>query len=154
MSREAIDHPEERFTLRITTELHIVDDRPSVKRNIIRQCPHLMDNRQQFLEVPHGTLRGVIFSLTPSKGEPHAPAHAPRGRNTGLVPVRRSPSASSVPLSQSDRADAESLKELTATGDVYVYSYEPLPDVIDTSDVVKAISSGSPISDASISSND
>lgn len=54
MSREAIDHPEERFTLRITTELHIADDRTSVKRNIIRQRPHPTDNRQQFLEIPHG----------------------------------------------------------------------------------------------------
>lgn len=32
--------------MRITTELHIADDRTSVKRNIIRQRPHPTDNRQ------------------------------------------------------------------------------------------------------------
>ena len=105
-----------------------------------------------------GTVRcpkWVTYSLTnPGKVNPYRSSTGNPEEGQPASPSPASASASSVPLSQSDRADAESLKELTTTGDVYVYSYEPLPDVIDTSDVVKAVSSGSPISDVSISSND
>ena len=104
-----------------------------------------------------GTVRcpkWVTYSLTnPGKVNPYRSSTGNPEEGQPASPSPASASASSVPLSQSDRADAESLKELTTTGDDYVYSYEPLTDVIDTSDVFKAVSSGSPISDVSISSS-
>lgn len=90
----------------------------------------------------------VTYSLTnPGKVNPYGVSSGDGVEEQPVSPASGAPASDS--LLQSSRADAESLKEL-ATGDIYLYSYEPLPEVADSSDVAKAVSSGRPLSEVAI----